>query len=273
MPEASVITPLYNGADRIADCIESVARQSLADLEHIVIDNNSTDDGPERVRDLQKTHPRLQLLSESEIGPGPARNAGIRAATSRYIAFLDADDRWKPQKLEIQIDAMRRTGAVLSWTSYDVMKNGTFSRIQAARQSVSHDDILTKRATIGCLTAVYDSHVLGKLYMNSLPMRQDMCLWLDILKMAETQKLACIGVPVSLAVYNVHSNSLTADKKKAARMQWAAYRQHVGLSRLQASRIFAGYAVRAIRDRIFSSTEPDSVETAGQGAASPRNTP
>jgi glycosyltransferase involved in cell wall biosynthesis len=250
LPKASVITPLYNGAAHIVHCIESVAAQTMTDLEHIVIDNNSTDDGPSIVRDLQDKYPHITLISETAPGPGPARNAGIRHASGRYIAFLDADDAWKPAKLSDQISAMQETGACFSWTTYDVIKDGAFARIQGTPSQARYADLLAKRVTIGCLTAVYDAELLGKMFMNDLPMRQDYCLWLDILSEAEARSLPVLGLPRSLAVYNVHDAGLTADKRKAARMQWRAYRDHVGLSRVQTARNFASYALRGVLARL-----------------------
>lgn len=250
MPIVSVITPLYNGAAYIEDCIASVAAQEFTDLEHIVIDNNSTDDGPDRVRKLQEIYPHLKLLAETTKGAGPARNAGIRAAKGRYIAFLDADDRWKKDKLRLQISSMQEADAVFSWSGYDVIKDGAFSRTQIARPSIGYEDLLAKRAVIGCLTAVYDAEKIGKRYMNDLPMRQDFCLWLDILSDCEKEGWRCLGIPEPLALYHVHAGGMTSDKRKAARMQWKAYREHVGLSRIRAAWLFFSYAVHALRDRI-----------------------
>lgn len=250
MPSVSVITPLYNGADHIEACIASVAAQSFTDLEHIVIDNNSTDDGPERVAALCRIHPHLRLIYESQKGAGPARNAGIHAAQGRYIAFLDADDSWKPEKLERQIAAMKASGAVFSWTAYDIYKDDSFVRMQQAAETLTYDDLLAKRSTIGCLTAIYDSEILGKVFMNDLPMRQDFCLWLDILAAAERDHHAVIGLRQPLADYHVHANGLTSNKLKAARGQWTAYRSHVGLSRTRTLKLFASYVFHALAVRI-----------------------
>lgn len=260
MTTVSVITPLFNGSAHIEDCISSVADQNFSDLEHIVIDNNSTDDGPDRVRELQKAHPHLRLMSETTKGAGPARNAGIRAAKGRYIAFLDADDRWKSDKLAVQISAMQEADAAFSWTGYDVIKDGEFARVQSAPASVSYQDLLSKRATIGCLTVIYDAEKIGKRFMNDMPMRQDFCLWLDILSDCEKEGWRCLGLPESLALYQVHAGGMTADKRKAARMQWRAYRRHVGLSRFRTAELFTSYAFHALAARLGRSSEKNPEE-------------
>ena len=249
MPKVSVITPLYNGEDHIEACIDSVDNQTDRDLEHIIVNNNSTDNGPAIVRRLQETRPWIIFIDEPEKGAGPARNAAISIAQGRYVAFLDADDAWKPEKVEQQIGEMEKIGAGFSWTAYDIFKDGTFIRIQDALPRMSYDTLLSKRATIGCLTAIYDTHAFGKRYMNSLPMRQDFCLWLDLLKIAEAENIPCCGLNRSLAIYNAHSKGMTSDKKKAALMQWKAYRTHVGLSRFQSAMKFVSYAFHAIKVR------------------------
>jgi len=250
MPKVSIITPLYNGAATIDAAIASVQAQSLGNYEHLVIDNGSDDDSAGRVARAAKDDDRIRLLHNRAVrGAGPTRNVGIAAARGRYIAFLDSDDMWRPRKLERQVGVMEALGLAFSWTSYAVRgQEGEPVRIQAAKTSISHADLLAKRAVIGCLTAIYDAGQLGKLYMNDLPMRQDFCLWLDILRKAEEAGLKTGGIGEVLADYS--AGGMTSSKMKAAGAQWRAYREHAGLSRIRAGTLFASYALRGVGNRM-----------------------
>jgi glycosyltransferase involved in cell wall biosynthesis len=101
MPSASVIIPLYNKGMFVARAIDSVLAQTCEDFEIIVIDDGSTDNGPDIVR--QYKDPRIRLIRQSNAGPGAARNAGVRAASSKYVAYLDADDEWLPDFLQTSL--------------------------------------------------------------------------------------------------------------------------------------------------------------------------
>jgi glycosyltransferase involved in cell wall biosynthesis len=105
MPEVSVIIPAYNAARSIAAALASVDGQTLADHETIVIDDGSSD---ETAAIVEGWHTPVTLLRQPNRGPGAARNAGIRCATGRLVAFLDADDQWLPDKLARQVEYFHR---------------------------------------------------------------------------------------------------------------------------------------------------------------------
>ena len=100
----SVVIPTYNRATELPSAIESVLGQTYPSVEVIIVDDGSTD-GTEAL--IQTRFPRVRYLRQSNRGPAAARNAGIKAASGPYIAFLDSDDRWMPQKLERQIGLLR----------------------------------------------------------------------------------------------------------------------------------------------------------------------
>lgn len=252
MPLVSIITPLFNGADYISDCLRSVAMQTIEDYEHIIIDNQSTDDGVDIVARAAATDSRIRLLrNDKSRGAGPTRNVGIEAANGKYIAFLDCDDQWRPEKLERQISEMDARGLAFSWTSYQVIDAaGAPVRVQHADQAVSYETLLYKRSVIGCLTCIYDASLIGKHYMSVRDLPEDFCLWLDILRTSHREGLQTAGIDACLADYRVHGKGSSANKINAAKMQWRAYRQHVGLGRLQTLHCFFSYATRAVIIRI-----------------------
>jgi len=106
-PTVSVIIPAYNRAHLIGRAIKSVLNQAYQDFELIIIDDCSTDNTDEVVREFQKKDNRIIYLKHDQNkGGSAARNTGIKVSKSEYIAFLDSDDEWLPEKLEIQMEAI-----------------------------------------------------------------------------------------------------------------------------------------------------------------------
>jgi len=104
MPRVSVVIPLYNKQQYIQRALDSVCAQTFDDFELIVVDDGSTDDGPEIVKSYADS--RIHLIQQANAGPGAARNRGIRESTAPYVAFLDADDEWLPDFLRVSVDAL-----------------------------------------------------------------------------------------------------------------------------------------------------------------------
>jgi len=100
-----IIIPLYNKTDTVERTIHSIQSQTLSDWSIIVVDDGSTDDGPDKVKRIQDD--RITVICQENAGPGAARNRGIREATADYIAFLDADDQWYPWYLENAMKAFQ----------------------------------------------------------------------------------------------------------------------------------------------------------------------
>lgn len=107
----SVVMPCYNGLPYLPQAIDSALAQTLMPLEIIVVDDGSKDDSAQYVREYEKTHPgRVRLIQQANSGEPAARNTGWRAARGQWIAMLDADDWWEPNKLELQVQAATRAG-------------------------------------------------------------------------------------------------------------------------------------------------------------------
>jgi glycosyltransferase involved in cell wall biosynthesis len=109
----SVVVPAYNAEKFIARTIDSVLAQSHLPDEIIVVDDGSTDN---TLQVIQQYGPKVKLIQQKNAGPSAARNTGIQAATGEWIAFLDSDDEWLPEKLQLQIDLLKRNPH-LAWTT------------------------------------------------------------------------------------------------------------------------------------------------------------
>lgn len=226
----SIVTPVYNSEDYLTECIESVLKQTYGNYEHILVDDCSTDGSAKVVKEYQKLDSRVRLLSlEKNVGAGVARNRAIELATGRFIAFLDADDYWVNDKLQIQVDTMLETGASLSYTSYYVIDENSNSKYQRkVPLETNYRDIL-RNCYIFCSTAMYDTQQLGKVYMPVIRRRQDWVLWIRILQKVNTS----IGVQSPLVYYREGNESLSKNKIKLVKANFNVYRKELKFSSIK----------------------------------------
>lgn len=223
-PTVSIITPAYNCERYITETIQSVLHQSLQDWEHLIIDDGSTDRTREIVRDLSRADTRIRLIeNESNLGAAASRNRGLEAARGRYIAFLDSDDCWMPQKLERQIASMRENKDVFSFTPYQVIsEDGRPIRLvdTAAPKRVNFEQMLKKEATLGCSTVMLDKEFVEKTRFPDIKRAQDYGFWLKLLQ---------CGVSAArhddvMTLYRIQPNGISRNKFKKIGYQWRVYR-------------------------------------------------
>jgi glycosyltransferase involved in cell wall biosynthesis len=250
-PLVSVITPAWNAAGTLEAAIASVAAQSFPDWEMLVADDGSTDATAAVAAAWAARDPRVRPLPGHRQGPAGARNRAIRAARGRFIAFLDADDRWRPKKLARQLAFMEREAAPFSFTAYRREDaGGRELGIVRAPAAVDYAGLLRSNV-IGCLTAVYDSARFGKVEMPPLPRRQDYALWLALLRAGG----AASGLDEVLADYRVAAASLSGGKLAAARGTWAVLRRE-GLPLPRALWCFGHYAASGLRRAAAERQDP-----------------
>ncbi len=239
----SIITPSYNSSSLIPETIESVLAQSEINWEMIIVDDCSTDSSVEIIQSFAEYDSRIKLIQLTEnSGAAVARNKGIKAAKGRYIAFLDSDDAWSPEKLEKQLAFMQANDYPFTFAAYDKVDEAgkVFDHIGVPHK-VTYSDLL-KSCSIGCLTAMYDTEFFGKVYMPLIRKRQDLGLWLKLLKKTKY----AYGLNETLGFYKVRKDSISANKKSAALFTWRLYRDIEKISLPKASYYFSHYAVRGV---------------------------
>lgn len=237
----SIIMPNYNSEKYIEATIKSVLAQTYQNWELLFVDDCSSDTSLELARTFQDERIRVFLMKENG-GAALARNRAIEEAKGRWIAFLDSDDLWAPQKLETQITYMQNNGISFSYTDYEVIdeNNTIISTFKPRIDVCKYKDIL-KHNHIGCLTVIYDSEKLGKVFMptNAIK-REDMACWLSVLKKGEVAH--CLHE--CLAQYKVHSDSISSNKLKMMKHQWQVYRKVEKLSLVRSFYYMAHWAVK-----------------------------
>lgn len=223
--QVSVIMPVYNAQATMRRSIESVLEQTHSDVQLVLVDDGSRDASPDIVAEYAARDPRIVAIRQANAGVAAARNAGVRAATGSFTAFLDSDDWWAPRKLELQLAEMQRSGAQVCYAAYQrVAEDGrTLSRVLPPLR-VDYSDMLGSNH-IGNLTGIYDRR-LGDVDFQRVG-HEDYVFWLDRVRRAG----AAVRVPGDepLAWYLVRGGSVSSNKLRAAGWQWRIYRQIEGL--------------------------------------------
>ena len=241
-PEVSIITPVYNAEEFLMETIESVKNQTFQNWEMILVDDGSTDDSLSIINSYSEKDKRIRCIQlQQNSGAAIARNTGIEHSDSPYIAFLDSDDLWLPEKLETQLKIMKENQWVFTHTAYEWIdgRGKNLNRRVAVPEKADYKELL-KENTIGCLTAMVNIEQTGPLKMPDIRARQDYALWLSIAK----KGFPAHGIDQVLACYRERKHSLSSNKLKMVRLNWYVYRKIERLSFLKSCYYFTHFALR-----------------------------
>jgi teichuronic acid biosynthesis glycosyltransferase TuaG len=230
-PLVSVVTPVYNAALFLEETIQSVLNQTYPHWELILVDDFSTDASFEIANTYCLKDSRIKCFQLSENqGAGIARNLGIKEATGTFIAFLDADDLWFPEKLQKQLDFMIKNNCNICYSSYQLMnEDGSLQpKLIEALPQLTFKKLL-KSNYIGNLTGIYNAAALGKIYAPIIRKRQDWALWLNAIKIEKK----AMGIKESLAYYRVRKESISKNKPGLLKYNYAVYNKVLGFSSLK----------------------------------------
>lgn len=247
-PTVSVVTPAYNAARFIEETMDSVRAQTYQDWEMIVVDDQSTDKTVELVKQYEQMDSRIQLVQlEQNSGSAIARNTAMDHAKGKYIAFLDSDDRWLPEKLTKQLHFMQENDLAFTFTKYIRMhESGELTNgVSRAPVKLGYDDLM-KRCVIGCLTVMIDREKIGEERMVNIRTRQDYAFWLTITR----KGFNAYGLPEVLAEYRLVADSISSNKIKAAKRNWYVFRKVEKQPLHKALWYFVHYAVISVMDML-----------------------
>ena len=244
MVEVSVIMPAYNAEKHIYDSILSVQNQTFKSWELIVIDDNSNDFTSSIVKQFTLTDERIFLVQhEQNFGTAASRNTGISIAKGRFIAFLDSDDLWLPEKLLKQISFMKENNFCFTFTSFvKIYEDGTRSLPLPVPELINYRGLL-KNSVIGCLTVVYDASLLGKIFMSLNTSREDYATWLKILKRIDY----AYSLNEVLSVYRIHFNQSSNHKISMAFETFRLFREVESLNMINSLYFFIHYVSNSLQ--------------------------
>ncbi len=218
----SVIMPAYNSAKYITESIASVQHQTMENWELLIVDDGSTDNTAQVIAPLL-TDSRIHYYSLPEHkGAACARSMALRNAKGDFIAFLDSDDLWAPEKLERQLAFMASSDCYFSCTSYHKVDEfgNSLGRLQVPFRKAGYWLAYFTGNPIGNSTVIYDRRHFGLQQVPEIRKRNDYALWLQLLRHGD----ACYGLQEPLMSYRVRFNSLSARKVALLRYNWHVIR-------------------------------------------------
>lgn len=219
----SVIMPCYNSQKTIVEAIESVIAQTYTLWELLVIDDASSDKSLEIVEGYCKRDKRIRLLAQStNQGVAVARNLGVSHAMGKWIAYLDSDDLWAPQKLEKQIGVCEKHGAgfVFTGASYINEEGVSYPGIFEVPLVVNYNQ-LKYHNVISCSSVLLDKVLLSDIKMTNDQIHEDFALWLKVLK----RDVLAYGINEPLLIYRISKHSKSGNKLKSFKMAYGVFRE------------------------------------------------
>lgn len=251
----SIIVPVYNAAPYIAKTIEMVRRQTYDNWELILVNDDSKDNSLQEIDKalaVYKNCPgmgKIRVINkECNEGAAKARNTGLSVATGRYIAFLDADDVWLPDKLSKELSFMeeRQAGFVFSAYEFGDEQARPTGRIVHVPDKLTYRKALS-RTVIFTTTVLLDRTIIPDRLMRMPEVAsEDTATWWQILR----EGYVAYGLDEVLAVYRRPARSLSSNKLTAIKRIWYLYRRQEGLSLPESIFYFVFWAYRATVRRI-----------------------
>lgn len=208
-PKISVIIPVYNVEQYVANCLESVINQTYKNLEIIIVNDGATDSSPEICYTYSKKDPRITLINQENKGLSGARNTGMKVATGDYIAFVDSDDAMHEQMLEIMLSTIIKHD--LKIVECDFVKGGYNSKIEFKEDKVEIQDVekalnrINKPGFYSAWTKLYRSDLLEGLNFIPGKINEDTLMTSQVYK--RINQIGYIDIP--LLIYTIDNESIT----------------------------------------------------------------
>ncbi len=244
-PLVSVIMPAYNASQYIAKSITSVQAQTFTNWELIVVDDCSQDGTAQLVKEFAHNDFRIKLhCNAKNMGVAKTRNFALGLCRGEYVAFLDSDDIWRPDKIELQLECFRQTGASLVYTSYAIVDSEGKKQCEdfIVPSNISLSDMLMENV-IGCSTVMISEELAKCNRFAEDYFHEDYVLWMQLLQSGHKM----VGIKKVLVDYFFHKDSKSANKLNSAKKRWQIYRDYLNLSMVKSFWYFAHYAFAGLR--------------------------
>lgn len=239
----SIITPAYRAAALIGDTIQSAIAQTYLNWEMLIVDDCSPDNTADVVSEWSQRDSRVKLIRhERNGGPATARNTALSAANGRWIAFLDSDDIWLPEKLSMTLAHAQANSSPLTFTGFRriTFSADTVGRYIGVPRTVTYHQLL-RNTVIATSTVLIDRSKVDRIVMKKT-YYDDFACWLEILKPGRV----AFGLNEDLLRYRVVQNSVSRNKKNSAAQVWKSYREIEKLSTPKSIWYFTNYAMNGL---------------------------
>ncbi len=240
----SIITPVYNSEKYIGETIKSVLSQTYHNWEMLIADDCSQDSTAEVIKQFNDQRIKYFKL-EKNSGAAIARNQALEKAKGKYIAFLDADDMWKPEKLEKQLVFMAKNNIGFSFSGYEILRVDG-NKVIKIPESLNYSQFL-KNTIIGTLTVMINTDIVGEVRLVNVKKDHDSMTWAKLLREGNI----AYGLNESLAYYRKVEGSISNDKFKAVKNHWNNCRQIEKLSVPRCAYYFFFYILNAVKKHYF----------------------
>lgn len=237
----SVIMPSFNTGEYIAASVESVLAQTYSNWELLIVDDCSTDNTTEVICRYQD--PRIILLkNKTNSGAALSRNYALREAKGRWIAFLDSDDIWEPNKLEKQLHFMQENGYAFTFTDYRICLNGVWMPYINTGPDVVNKRKMYNYCYFSTITVMYDRSVIGLIQIADMRKNNDYAMWLQAIEKSDAHRL-----PECLSYYIKHDDSITGGSKlRLVKWHYRLFRQALGKNPVTAAVLTANNLVHGV---------------------------
>jgi glycosyltransferase involved in cell wall biosynthesis len=210
IPQISVIIPVFNAGPFLKESIKSILNQSFSNFELIILNDKSTDNSLDIIKELQSLDTRIIVIDKLEnVGPANLRNEGINAAKGKFIALMDADDISLPTRFEKQLEILEKNPEIGVCGTWFTFFGSTKNKI--IKHSTDHDSIKVSflhSCNIGNPTVMFKKEALGDLkFDNEYVPAEDYDLWSRLLS-----KTKFCNIPESLLNYRLHDNNISKTK-------------------------------------------------------------
>lgn len=246
----SVIIPVYNCENFIAETIESALSQTYQEIEIILVDDCSKDKSAEIIKGYKILYPDKIFYhrQEKNMGAAVARNTALDLAKGRYVAFLDSDDLWYPQKIEKQINLMNKSNSAFCYSAYEMIDDdGKMIKSKIKILEKAEYKHLLKRTIISTPTVILDRQLIGDLKMPLRRTGQDYAYWLLLLRNVNV----AYGIDEALVTVRRRSGSLSKNKFQNIRDVWEVQTNNENIPKLAASYNTLWYALNSFKKRFL----------------------
>ncbi|WP_322998791.1 glycosyltransferase family 2 protein [Castellaniella sp.] len=246
-PVVSIVMPAYKAAQTLDQSVRSIVTQSCEDWELLLVVDGSPDNTLDLAHAWARQDSRIRIFHHpNNLGVAAARNHALDKAEGQYITFLDADDWWMTDKLSIQLDFMKTSKALLSYTAYQRWGAHGLINTVVPPAAVTYDRML-RGSVIAIMTGMLHRDVVNDVRFREIG-HEDFLFWLQALR-----RVSCghrIPVAEPMAVYRIQEASRSANLMRNAGWQWHIYRHELSLSWPRSCGLMGGYVRQALAKRL-----------------------